>query len=71
MKDGKSASRSGDYACCLRRAFTNSGGKPDVLDLPDAAFDIHYVDETGNEIQPDQALKPAAKKAMPPKPSSK
>ena len=35
----------------------------------DAAFDIHYVDKSGQEIPPDQALsatksKPAAKKTM-------
>jgi hypothetical protein len=43
-----------------------------MLDLPDAAFDIHYVDKSGNEISPDQALKPAAKKkTVSAKPSSK
>ena len=30
----------------------------------DGAFDIHYVDATGTEIPPDQALKPKAKTPM-------
>lgn len=34
-----------------------------MFDLPAAAFDIHYVDGGGNEIPPEKALKPAAKKA--------
>jgi len=29
-----------------------------MFDLPDGPFDIHYVDATGSEIPPDQALKP-------------
>jgi len=28
-----------------------------MFDLPDGPFDIHYVDASGNEIPPDQALK--------------
>jgi len=38
-----------------------------LYDMPDGAFDIHYVDASGKEIPPDEALKsgakPAAKKA--------
>jgi quercetin dioxygenase-like cupin family protein len=29
-----------------------------MFDLPDGPFDIHYVDASGTEIPPDQALKP-------------
>jgi quercetin dioxygenase-like cupin family protein len=74
MKDGQSANMGpGDYAYLPAKSVHQFKAVSAVmmLDIPDAAFDIHYVDETGNEIQPDQALKPAAKKAMPPKPSSK
>jgi quercetin dioxygenase-like cupin family protein len=74
MKDGKPAAmHSGDYAYLPAknvhqfRAVTAAV----MLDIPDAAFDIHYVDKTGNEIPPDEALKRAPKKAMPAKPSSK
>jgi quercetin dioxygenase-like cupin family protein len=31
------------------------------FDITEGAFDIHYIDKDGKEIQPDQALKPAAK----------
>ena len=31
-----------------------------MFDLPDAAFDIHYVDTSGNDIPPEKVLKPAA-----------
>jgi quercetin dioxygenase-like cupin family protein len=34
-----------------------------LFDLTEGAFDIHYVDQDGKEIPPDQALKPAAKPA--------
>lgn len=32
-----------------------------VFDVIDGAFDIHYVNSEGNEIPPEQALKPMAK----------
>ncbi|PYX27140.1 MAG: hypothetical protein DMG80_19395 [Acidobacteria bacterium] len=74
MKDGKAASMGpGDYSYLPAKSVHTFKAVSAVmmLNIPDAAFDIHYVDEAGNEIQPDQALKPAAKKAMPAKPSSK
>jgi gentisate 1,2-dioxygenase len=37
----------------------------------DAAFDIHYVDVSGKEIPPDQALKSKAKAKMPMKKETK
>src|SRR5216684_3575190 len=33
------------------------------FDVTEGAFDIHYIDNGGKEIPPDQALKPAAKPA--------
>ncbi|MGD0155861.1 MAG: cupin domain-containing protein [Terracidiphilus sp.] len=38
-----------------------------IFDAPDGAFDIHYVDASGNEIPPDQALPKAPVKAAPAK----
>lgn len=74
MKDGKPiAMTPGDYASLPPKnvhqftALTAAG----MLFMPEGAFDIHYVDKGGNEIPPDQALKPAAKKAAPAKSSSK
>jgi mannose-6-phosphate isomerase-like protein (cupin superfamily) len=32
-----------------------------MYDLPDGAFDIHYIDKDGKEIQPDEALKSGMK----------
>lgn len=32
-----------------------------MYDMPEGAFDIHYVDKDGKEIQPEQALKGQAK----------
>ncbi len=32
-----------------------------VFDIPDGAFDIHYIDKSGNEIKPEEALKAHAK----------
>jgi quercetin dioxygenase-like cupin family protein len=37
----------------------------------DDAFDIHYLDKAGNEIPPDQALKPSATATKKPVPKSK
>lgn len=37
----------------------------------DGAFDIHYIDKDGNEIPPDQALKPAKKPAVTKSPAKK
>jgi len=34
-----------------------------MYDLPDAAFDIHYIDKDGKEIPPEQAFKSGAKAA--------
>jgi len=75
MKDGKPAGmHPGDYAYLPAKSIHQFKALTAVLmlDLPDAAFDIHYVDKSGNEISPDQALKPAAKKkSVSAKPSSK
>jgi quercetin dioxygenase-like cupin family protein len=73
MKDGKPLAMSpGDYAYLPSKSIHQFTAVTAVLmyDLPDAAFDIHYVDKAGNEIPPDQALRPAAKKA-PAKPPKK
>jgi quercetin dioxygenase-like cupin family protein len=73
MKDGKPLGMSpGDYAYLPAKSIHQFTAVTAVLmyDLPDAAFDIHYVDKSGNEIPPDQALKPAAKK-VPAKPAKK
>lgn len=74
MKDGKPAGMSpGDYAYLPQKSVHQFKAVTAalMLDIPDGAFDIHYVDKSGNEIPPDQALKPAAKKAVPAKSSSK
>src|SRR6266403_6075985 len=65
MKDGKPAGMSpGDYAYLPANSIHQFKAVTAVLmlNIPDAAFDIHYVDKSGTEIPPDQALKPAAKK---------
>jgi len=74
MKEGKPMSMtSGDYAFLPSKSIHQFKAVTAalMLDIPDAAFDIHYVDKSGNEIPPDQALKSAAKKAVPAKSSSK
>jgi len=74
MKDGKPASmNAGDYAYLPAKSVHQFKAVTAtlMLDIPDGAFDIHYVDKSGNEIPPDQALKPASKKAVPAKSSSK
>jgi quercetin dioxygenase-like cupin family protein len=73
MKDGKPLGMSpGDYVYLPSKSIHQFTAVTAVLmyDLPDAAFDIHYVDKGGNEIPPEQALKPAVKKA-PAKPPKK
>jgi hypothetical protein len=40
-----------------------------MFDTPEGAFDIHYVDPSGKEIPPGEALKPAAKHAVAGKPA--
>jgi len=60
MKDGKPAAMSsGDYAFLPSKMIHQFKAVTAVtmLDIPDAAFDIHYVDKSGSEIPPDQALK--------------
>jgi len=74
MKDGKPANmNAGDYAYLPAKSIHQFKALTAVLmlNIPDAAFDIHYVDKSGKEIPPDQALKPAAKKSVSAKPSSK
>lgn len=74
MRDGKPMTmHAGDYAYLPAKSVHQFKAVAAVLmlDIPDAAFDIHYVDKSGSEISPDEALKPATKKAMPAKPSSK
>ena len=74
MKDGKPAAmHPGDYAYLPARSIHQFKAVTAtmMLDIPDAAFDIHYVDQSGSEITPEQALKPAAKKAAPAKSSTK
>lgn len=66
MKDGKPAAMSsGDYAYLPSKMVHEFKAVTPVLmlDTPDAAFDIHYVDKSGNEISSDEALKSAPKKA--------
>ena len=59
MKDGAShAMKAGDYAFLPGKQshqFTCMTSCT-MYDLPDGAFDIHYVDKEGKEIAPDQAL---------------
>jgi quercetin dioxygenase-like cupin family protein len=68
MKDGKPAvMKAGDYAYMPAKnihQFTATTAVT-MFDMPDGAFDIHYVDASGNEIQADEALKPAKKMSAP------
>lgn len=65
MKDGAShAMGVGDYAYLPGKQshqFTCITSCT-MYDLPDGAFDIHYIDKDGKEIQPEDALKSGAKK---------
>ena len=69
MKDGKPmAMKAGDYLFLAAKGIHRFTAQSAVLlyDMPDGAFDIHYVDAAGMEIPPDKALaaqikvKPAA-----------
>jgi len=74
MKDGKPAAmHPGDYAYLPAKNVHQFKSATAVLmlNIPDDAFDIHYVDNSGKEISPDEALKTAPKKAVPAKASSK
>jgi quercetin dioxygenase-like cupin family protein len=66
MKDGKPMPmHPGDYLFLPGKGIHQFTAVTPVLlyDTPEGAFDIHYVDASGKEIPPDQALKPAIKKA--------
>ena len=72
MKDGKPQTAGpGDYVFLPAKHHHQFTAVTAVtfFDMPEGAFDIHYVDASGNEIPPDQALKAkgAAKKAAPKK----
>jgi len=61
MKDGKPITvHPGDYVYLPSKHVHQFTAVTAVtmFDLPDGPFDIHYVDATGSEIPPDQALKP-------------
>ena len=69
MKDGQPlAMKAGDYVFLQAKGIHRFSAKSAVYmyDMPDGAFDIHYVDAEGKEIAPDKALaaqikvKPAA-----------
>ena len=60
MKDGQPQTmKTGDYMFLPAKSIHQFTAVSNVLmfDLPDGAFDIHYVDSSGNEIPPDKALK--------------
>ncbi len=59
MKDGTPmAMKAGDYIRLAAKGIHRFSAKSAVYlyDMPDGAFDIHYVDPAGNEIPPDKAL---------------
>lgn len=59
MKDGTPmAMKAGDYIYLAAKGIHRFSAKSAVYlyDMPDGAFDIHYVDPAGNEIPPDKAL---------------
>lgn len=64
MKDGAShAVNAGDYLFLPGKQahqFTCTSACT-MYDLPEGAFDIHYIDKDGKEIAPEQALKSGAK----------
>jgi len=68
MKDGPShAMKATDYAYLPAKQphqFTCTTACI-MYDLPDGAFDIHYIDKDGKEIPPEQALKSSTKGAKP------
>jgi hypothetical protein len=74
MKDGKPAvMNAGDYAYLPSKNIHQFTALTGVLMFlsPDGVFDIHFLDKDWKEIPPEQALKPAAKKAAPPKTDKK
>ena len=59
MKDGTPmAMKAGDYLFLPAKGIHRFMAKSAVYmyDMPDGAFDIHYVDAEGKEIPPDKAL---------------
>jgi quercetin dioxygenase-like cupin family protein len=59
MKDGQPmAMKAGDYLFLAAKGIHRFTANTAVYmyDMPDGAFDIHYVDASGNEIPPDKAL---------------
>ncbi len=73
MKDGKPMSmHPGDYLFLPAKGIHQFTALAAVtlFDTPEGAFDIHYVDASGKEVPPDQALKPAGKKAGAGKPKA-
>jgi quercetin dioxygenase-like cupin family protein len=74
IKDGKPSDMNpGDYAYLPGKMVHQFIATTAVLlyDMPDGAFDIHYVNKEGTEIPPDEALKPAAGKKAAAKPAPK
>ena len=74
MKDGKPMVMNvGDFAYLPSKNIHQFTAITSVLMYfnPQGAFDIHYLDKEWKEIPPEQALKPAAKKAVPAKSSMK
>jgi quercetin dioxygenase-like cupin family protein len=74
MKDGAShVLSSGDFAYMPGKQphqFTCTTACT-IFVLPDAAFDVHYVDKDGNEVPSDQVLKAPMKSAPARKPTAK
>jgi quercetin dioxygenase-like cupin family protein len=59
MKDGQPMTmKAGDYLYLAAKGIHRFTANTAVYlyDMPDGAFDIHYVDDAGNEIPPDKAL---------------
>jgi quercetin dioxygenase-like cupin family protein len=59
MKDGTPmAMKAGDYLYLAAKGIHRFSAKSAayMYDMPDGAFDIHYVDAEGKEIPPDKAL---------------
>jgi hypothetical protein len=68
MKDGKPAvTKAGDYAYLPANNVHQFTATTPVtmFDMPDGPIDVRYVDQSGKEIPPDEALKPAKKMAAP------
>lgn len=74
MKDGKPAPvHAGDYAYLPGKAVHQFKAVTAVtmFDIPEAAFDIHYVDKDGAEVAAEKVLQAAPRKAAPAKSSGK